>query len=254
MGADTFDPTAIAEFPKTHNQPPEPTYLAIFKQIDDLFDEAKNFADGEAITSQPLADAMTELHDKIHALGKQADELRIEEKKPLDDKVNEIQDRFNKYIQPKKGRVDLAKSALGTLLATWRTKLAADKAADAALVAAQAEAARVAATAAIQASSGNLAARADAEELLADAKKLERQAGRAWKAATTGTGLRSVWVATPATEPGSEEKRLDWAFNKDPERFAALVQEMADSVVNLGGREVPGFKVWEDKRATVGRV
>ena len=245
---DTFDPTSIAgSVPKTHNQPP---YIAIFEEIDDIFDEAKNFADGEAIDSQALADAITALHDKLHALGKKADDLRVEEKKPLDEQVKAIQDRYNKYIQPKKGRVDMAKAALGTLLATWRQKVAAEKAAEAARIAAEAEAARQAAQDAIRASSGNLAARADAEEQLAAAKKLEKVAARADKAATTGTGLRTVWSA----EIEDEEKALTWAYEHAPGEFMALALSLAEEKVRAGARSVPGFLIKEEKVASVGRV
>lgn len=245
---DDFNPADIAgSVPKTHNQPP---HIAIFQEIDDLFDEAKNFADGEPIDSPALADAMTVLHDKLHALGKQADELRVEEKRPLDEKVKEIQDRYNKYIQPKKGKVDLAKSALGSLLATWRAKLAADKKAEADRVAAEAAEATRLATEAMRASSGNLAARAEAEELLASSKKLEKVAARAEKAATTGTGLRSVWVASIA----DEGMAIDWAWGVDPDAFRSLALSLAQEKVRSGVRAVPGFSVVEEKVASVGRA
>lgn len=240
----------LAELPpKDHNQPEAPAYLAIFQQIDDLFGEATNFADGEPIDSDELAIAMTELYDKLHALGRQADELRVEEKRPLDEKVNEIQSRYNKYIQPKKGKVDLAKSALGTLLAAWRSKKASAAKAEADRIAAEAAEATRIATEAIRASSGNLAARAEAEELLAGAKKLEKTAARTFKAATTGTGLRSTWVASIA----DEEAALEWAYTLAPGEFMALALSMAQEKVRSGTRTLPGFAIVEEKTASVGR-
>ncbi|NKJ03112.1 hypothetical protein [Rhizobium sp. SG741] len=235
-----FDPTAIAG--KDHNLPP---HEAIFQQIDDLYDEAKNWADGEPITDEAMHDAITKLYDGLHELGKQADELRVEKKKPLDDQIKAIQDEFNPYIQAKRGKVDLGKSALGDLLAAWRAKVAAEKKAEADKIAAAAEAARKAADEAMRASSGNLAAREEAEEQLAEAKRLEKTARRWDKATTTGTGLRTVWVATLE----DAEKALDWAFARSPGEFNALAQKMADEAVRGGARAVPGFSVTEDKRA-----
>lgn len=242
MSVDTFNPTYIAGVPKTHNQPP---YVAIFTEIDDLYEEAKNWADGEAISSQEMHDAIEKLYDGLHEAGKRADALRVEEKKPIDDKVKEIQDRYNKYIQPKKGRVDLAKSTLGALLAPWRKKVADEKAAEAAKQAAEAAAALAEAQAAVRSSSGNLAAREEAEELLADAKKLERGAKRADKAATTGTGLRTVWNVNIA----DEEKALDWAFTHAPGEFIAMALSLAEEQVRGGVRSIEGFSIVEDRVA-----
>ncbi|MDX0007804.1 hypothetical protein GOB40_13785 [Sinorhizobium meliloti] len=236
--ADDFNPLAV----KGHNQSP---FDLIRQEIEDLYEEAKNWADGEPIASQEMHDAIERLRESLHDAGKRADALRVEEKRPLDEKIKTIQDAYNPLIQPKRGKVDLAKSALDALLTPWRTRIAQEKAAEAARVAAEAEAARVAATEAIRASSGNLAEREAAEELLADAKKLERQAGRANKAATTGTGLRTVWRA----ELVDEAAGLDWWYGERPDAFRELIQSLADEAVRRGVRKVPGFNVVESKVA-----
>lgn len=240
MTTTDFNPLAIT---KTHNQPPE---VAIFAEIDDLYDEAKNWADGEPITSAEMHDAITALYDGIHDAGKRADEIRKEAKKPLDEQVNALQSLYNPYIQPKKGKVDRAKAALGDLLAAWRQKVAAEKAAAAAKAAAEAEAAKLAAQEAMQASAGNLAEREAAEELLADAKALEKTARRSEKAATTGLGLRTVWVAV-LEDP---EKALDWAYGRAADEFMAVAQRNADEAVRAGLRQVPGFRAEERKVAS----
>lgn len=137
----------------------------------------------------------------------------------------------------------MGKEALGVLLAAWRKKVADEKAVIAA--AARAEADRIAAEAeaAIRASAGNLEEREKAEELLAEAKQVERFAKRADKAATTGTGLRTIWHCTLEDEGAA----LDWAYGRDPGAFKALVQSMAEGVVRGGMRSVPGFKVWDER-------
>lgn len=226
-----------------HNNPP--AYLAIFEEIDDLYNEAKNWADGEPITSEEMHDAITRLYDGLHDAGKRADALRVEEKRPLDDAVKAIQDRYNPYVQPKKGKVDRGKAALGDLLAEWRAEIQHQKAEEARLAREEADRIAAEAQAAIRASSGNLEEREKAEELLAEAKQVERFAKRADKAATTGTGLRSYWVAT-LTDAGAA---LDWAYERDPARFTELVQTMANEAVRAGARKVPGFAVTEEKRA-----
>lgn len=236
----TYDPYTLP--PKTHNQDP---FIVVKQEIEDLFGEAKNFADGEPIDSQEMHDAIEKLYDGLHEAGKRADALRVEEKKPLDAAVQDVQDKYNPLIQPKKGKVALGKDALGTLLAAWRKKLADEKAEAARQARIEADRIAAEAQAAIRASSGNLEARVEAEELLEQAKKVERFAKRADKAATTGTGLRTIWRCTLE----DEAKALDWAYARAPERFKGLVQSMAEETVRAGMRSVPGFRVWDDKVA-----
>lgn len=239
-----FNPLAVAG----HNQPPKTPFDLLRQELDDLYDEAKNFCDGEPIGSPEMAEAITELHDRIHDCGKRAEELRVEEKKPLDEQIAAIQAKFHPLIgntKAGKGKVVLGKEACQSLLTPYRTRIAQEKAAEAARVAAAAEAARVAATEAIRASSGNLAAREEAEELLADAKRLERTAARTFKSATTGTGLRTVWKA----ELVDEAAALDWFYGERPDAFRELIQSLADDAVRRGVRKVPGFSVVEEKRA-----
>lgn len=251
----TFDPFAIAT---GHNGGPpiddEPAndnlspFDALKKELDDLFDEAKNFCDGEPIASEEMASAITELHDRIHECGSRAEKLRVAEKKPLDDQVAAIQAKYHPLIgntKAGKGKVVLGKESCQSLLTPWRKKVADDKASEAAAKAAEAAAATKAAEDAIRSSSGNLGAREYAEELLADAKKMERGAKRADKAATTGTGLRTVYKVNIA----DNSKALDWAFEHAPGEFMAMALSLAEEQVRGGVRELPGFSIVEDKVA-----
>src|SRR5690606_12445184 len=105
-------------------------------------------------------------------------------------------------------KVVLAKEALSALLLPWREKVRKEKEAEAA--AARAEADRLAAVAreAMQASAGNLAAREDAELLVKEAAAVGRYAKQADKAAVSGLGLRTKWVAVMTDEAAA----LDWAY------------------------------------------
>ena len=245
-----FDPMAVAASghnggPPLDDEPATSPFDAIKQEIEDLFDEAKHWADGEAVADQATHDQIEKLRDGIHEAGKRADALRVEEKKPLDDQVKAIQDRFNPLIQPKRGKVDMAKSVLDSLLTPWRTKVAAEKAEEAAKAAAEAEAARLAAQEAIRASSGNLAEREAAEELLADAKQLEKTAKRADKAATVGTGLRTVWSAKLV----DEDAAMEWCWARAKDEILAVAQRNADEQVRAGVRQIPGFVVSDSKVA-----
>ena len=219
---------------------------AVMSEIDDLFDEAKNWADGEPIASAEIAAAMTKLYDDLHDAGKRCDELRIAEKKPLDDQIEDIQSRYNPYVQPKKGKVALGKQALGDLLTTWRAAVAKKAADEAAAKRLEAERIAAEAQAAFRASAGNREAREQAEELLKDAKEANRWASRAEKKATTGTGLRTVWVTTVTDDASA----LDWAFGKAPEQFLALALSLAEAEVRVGKRNIDGFSIVETKVAT----
>lgn len=216
-----------------------------FKKIDDLYEEAKNFADGEPITSAEMAEAITALFEGLHAAGKEAEELRVAAKKPLDDAVDKVQALYNPYVQPKRGKVALGKDALGALLTAWRVEQARIAAVAAQKAREEAAALQAEAEAAMRASAGNLAERERAEEVVGFAKQASKFANKAEKAATTGLGLRTVWSA----ELVDEEAALEWAYGRDPGRFRELVQKMADEAIGPTMRTIPGFKVIEGKRA-----
>ena len=246
MTTDLLNPRAVIG----GNNPPSDPIDEALTAIQDLYDEAKNFCDGEPIDSEEMHDTVTALYDQLHEAGKAADALRVEAKRPLDLQIAAIQDRFNPFIQPKKGKVDIGKSELGKLLSAWRARIAAEK--EAAARAAREEADRIAraAQSAMQASrsaagSGNLEERERAESLVQEAKAVEREALRQDKQATTGTGLRTVWHATLE----DAEQALDWGYTRDPAAFVALCQNMADAAVRGGLRVVPGFKVESERVA-----
>lgn len=253
-----FDPLAVRVIDKTHNLPAdndnEPDAFDLIKQeIEDLFEEAVHWADGEPIGNQETHDAIETLYNGLQAAGAKADKLRVEEKKPFDDKIDEIQKRYAPLIadnKSAKGKVTLGKAELQKLLTPWRDAQRIAKEREAARIAQEAAEATRIAQEAIRQSSGNLAARVEAEELLAHAATVTKQSARADKAATTGTGLRTVWRA----ELVDITAALDWFFGEKPEEFTALVQRLADEAVHRGVRKVPGFNVVEEKKAMTGRV
>lgn len=243
----TLPPDDGVLLPANSNHPPaDDPFDAVRQEIDDLFDEACVWADGQPIEDDATHDAVTKIYDMMHDAGKRASVLHRKEKDPLDKQVAAVQAKWNPLIQDKKGKVALAKSALSTLLAAYRQRKADEAAAEARRIAAIAAAEAEAARAALQASAGNLEARVEAEQQVEQAKVWGAAAKRADKAATVGLGLRTVWLGTVE----DWEKAMDWAWERDAGRFRELVQGMVDSAVHGGVRAIPGVRVWDEKRAT----
>lgn len=228
-----------------HNGAPEDTFETVKKKIEDLFEEAKNACDGEAIDNQDIADYVTKVHDDLHKAGKEAEDLRVKEKAPLDKKIKDIQAKYNPLTQKDKGKVALGKKACQELLTPWRERIAKEKEAEAKRAADLAAKEKAEAEAKIRESRGNLEDRVDAEEQLAHAKSLEKTAKRWGRAAETGTGLRTV-CDVEITDIG---KALDWAYAKAPESFEEVALNMANAAARAGTREIDGFKITERKVA-----
>lgn len=214
-------------------------------EIEDLFSEASNWADGTPIENQQQCDALDTLDKSLLDAGKRLDALRVEEKRPLDDQVQAIQDRYNPFIQPKKGKVDLARAALNPVRAAWKERERQRKEAAAAKAREEAEAARVEAERLMRESAGNLEARVDAEHMLNSAKLAERDAKKADKAATTGLGLRTTYQVE-VTDLNEAIKHY-WKTNRGD--FAALVQSLATGDVQRGVRTIPGITITEIRKA-----
>jgi len=87
--------------------------------------------------------------------------------------------------------------------------------------------------------------REEAQRIAERAADLSKQAKRADKAATVGTGLRTSWV--PILADRNAAIKHYWA--KDPKAFERLVLDMAVTEVRQGVRSIPGFVINEVKGA-----
>jgi hypothetical protein len=217
----------------------------IVLEIEGLYDEAKNWADGTPIENQAQCDALDVLDKKLLDASKRLDALRVEEKRPLDEQVQAIQDRYNPLIQPRRGKVDMARSALNPVRAAWKEAERKRKEAIALKARLDAEEERRKADEAIRASAGNLEARERAEEQLESAKYAEGVADRQEKRATTGLGMRTTY-RPEITDLNAAIKHY-WAARRDD--FAALVLSLAESDVRAGKRTIPGFTIHEERKA-----
>ena len=243
------------------NNPPEetkaPDWKAVQIQMDDLLSEARNWADGEKITNQQQADKVTELRQFLQDAANLADKARVAEKKPLDDKIAEIQDRYNAYIAPLKnkhpGSVSKAIQALGNLLAPWLTKLEDEKRERENKAREEAEKAQAVALAARQEAkaSDDLGAMDEADELLEAAEEaaktlrsVEKEKVHA-QGAFRAQGLRSKWIAV--LDEGGGGKALVHFAKAEPDRVKGFLQTLADEAVRKGVRSIPGFTVKEQR-------
>jgi hypothetical protein len=238
-----------------HNNPPEPTpFEAVQARINDLYGEAKLWLDGDPIKTQSQADALNTLASHIKAAASEAETLRKAEVKPFDDGKAEVQARFNVLIGETKSITGLTVKALDAVKAALKPYLLE-------LDRQQQEAARTAreeaektiaeARAAIRATdAANLEARDHAEQLLSDAKDLERDANRLAKAKPQAhgegraVGLRTVY--TPIML--SYRDAAAWAFVEKKAELETFLMDLAKAEIRAGKRNAwQGFAVKEEK-------
>ena len=218
-----------------------PAFDAHKANIDDLYAEAEVWLAGDGIASAAEAKAVDTLLDLTRQAKKAADEARKTENEPFDLGKAEVQARYNPVLKRADMIVDLCKQ----VLTPWNIKVAAEKEAIAAAARAESEQTRRDAEALIRASSGNLAAREDAEHMLNSAKLAEKDAAKAARQATTGLGLRTSYQ--PELTDLSAAIRHYWDAKRG--RFEALVLELATEDVRAGRHMIPGFTVHEIKKA-----
>lgn len=236
------------------NGPPEPIPVNPFDglkvHIEDLLMEARNFADGEPVTTDAMDKAVKQLISDLKEGDAAAEALRVEEKAPLDKRIAEIQDRFNVYIAPLKnkapGKIPLAIEALNACRKPYLDKLQADIDAAAKKAREEADAAiALAAAAAREADVGDFSAREAVEELIVTARAAERVATTTSKAKVSG--LRKTYTAE-VTDPRALLLHY-WGtkdvpgVNRDP--LLACLKTMAQQDVDRKVHTIPGVTVIE---------
>jgi hypothetical protein len=226
----------------------------IADHLQDLISEARNFADGEPVSSQGQADAVSALIENLRTAAKDADAERVRENEPHDKAKAAVQAKYAPLIADPKnknpGKVWKAIDALKACLQPYLAKLDAEKR-EAERVAREAadKAAKNAADAMRAAAANDLQAREAAEALIADAEaaaKLAKAAAGDKAHATGGSramGLRSVWKA----ELKDAQIAAGFFWKRDPSVFNAFLQKLADEDVRSGKRSIPGFDVTEER-------
>lgn len=232
-----------------HNRSP---FELAKERIEDLYEEAKNWLDGEPIGSQGQADMVQKLLRDIQAAEKEADDARKAEAKPHDDAKAAIQERYNVLIGKTKtvtGLSVLAIDACKKALAPWLIKLDEENQRKAEEARKEAEAKAAAAREAMQ-QRQSLEDAERAEALVREAKQAEadaRKAGNA-KASAKGEGravsLRDKY--TPEITDYTAFARHVWtAHRSDMEQFLNMQAAKLVAAGNHGG--IPGVNVKHER-------
>jgi hypothetical protein len=244
---------ALAEVPaadrivkSTDNAPPDP-FVAHKVNIESLYEEAKNWADGKVIETQAQADEVERLLDMIDAAYAAAEASRVAAKKPLDDEIAKIQTAYNPLIGNTTkitGIAVKAKTALLGVQTVWKNKLQAERDAEAARLRKIADdAAEAARKAAATVDHTDLAAAEEAEAVIQQAAVASRQATQA--ASNTVKGMRTVWETVIA-----DKKQATLAMlTRHPDQCLAFFLDLAKADVREGKREIPGFTITSSKVA-----
>lgn len=259
---------ANAPPPAGHNFPPEETppvvavapqgrpYEAVKAHIDDLYTEAKNWLDGSQIATAAQADEVARLLDLMRQAETTADNARKLENEPFDAGKAEVQARYAPLISDTKtapkGLTVKAISLLKAAQTTWLLKLEEAQQAEAKRLRDIADAELLKAQQALQdaMATTDLEARDKAEELLVEAKTVDRAATRAenTKAHAQGefkaVGLRDNWVTTVS----NRVKALRWAFGRYPVELEVAALILAKAEVAMGTRSIDGFTIMNERR------
>lgn len=228
------------------NAPAEPAVL--FKEeVDDLLLEARNWLDGEAISTEDQASAVSSLLNRLRRVAKDADDARKAEKKPHDDAGKAVQAKWTPIIT----QAELASSTAKQALAPWLRAVEEKQRAEA--EAARREADRLAQIAADahRQSSGNLQAAEDAERLLKASAAAQKDANRAEKQKAHAKGgeraIGLVDVFTPVlADPCAALKHYRAT---QPEALKEWLLDNARQDVRAGARSIPGFEIKHERIA-----
>lgn len=231
-----------------HNQPPTP-FDETAAEIDGLYEEAEHWLDGAVVDSEELAEGIAILLNTLRLAGKDAEALRKEEKKPLDDAAKAVQEKFKPLTDKVKRATDACKKAL----TPWLAKKEAEQRTEAEEKRRIAEQAEAEARKAIQETTpDNLRDRAEAEEKVEEAKRLTAAAKKAenTKANTKNNAGKAIGLKTaytPELTDGVEAARHYWLTHRA--RMEEFLLQLAAEDVRAGKREIPGFTINEEKRA-----
>lgn len=227
------------------NNPPSP-FDQTEARILELYDEAKNWCDGEPIADQAQADALGKLDSMIMKARKEADELRIVEKRPHDEAAKEVQERF----KPLLARCDLARDVCKKALTPYLVKLDAEKREVEERARREADERLAAAQEAMQSTHRyDLEQREQAETLIKEAEVARKAADRAEKdkahvqGGSRARGLRTVY--RPEITSTTDFARYLWA--EHPADMREYLDRMAVTLVARGIRQIPGVTVHADK-------
>lgn len=232
----------------------EPIHLAnatpfdlISEHMEDLIAEARNFADGEPVTTPGQDEAVKALIEDLKTAAKDADAERVRENEPHDKAKAAVQAKYAPLIADRKnkqpGKVWGAIDALTACRAPYVAALEAQKREAERVAREAADAAAAEARAALAAAeASDMAARDAAEQKVRDAEAAEKAAKLA--ANDKVKGLRTVWKA----EVIDAREALTHYYRTNPDAFLPLVQKLADDDKSAGKRSgIPGVRIYSEQ-------
>lgn len=244
------DDSAARTRAKAGSNAPADPFDAHKADIEDLYDEAKNWLDGAEIENQAQADALATLIDRLYKAWKAADASRDAEKRPHMEASNAVQAKYKPVLE----KADTARTLAKKVQEKYLKRLRDEQQAEARRVAEEARKAADEAAAAIRQANadGDLSAREDAESLVDHAKALIDEATSAQKAkaqaksefGSRALGLRTVFI--PVLTDAVAAMRHYWMLPGRRAEIEALMFDMARKDVRAGTRSIPGFDIKED--------
>lgn len=229
-----------------HNNPPDP-FKDMVKEIDDLYGEAKQWLDGEDLTTDGQADTIGDMVAMFRTLKATHTKLKDIEKRPHLDANSAIE----KVYKPELTKITRAIDNLLPVLTKWNQKKEAEQKAEAERLRILAEEEAAAAQEELQSSTGNLEAREQAETRVEQSDTLTQEAKKAGKEKTQSggnygrkIGMKTIWHTTLID--------INDAFVElgDDPRVAEVLITIAKEKVRVNKVcEIKGFEIKDERVA-----
>jgi len=232
-----------------HNKPP----FDLSKElIESLYEEAKNWCDGDPIENQQQADMVQKLLRDIQAAEKEADQRRKEEQEPFKTEIDAIQARYNELIgnnKSVKGLTVRAIEACKAALAPWLKKVDEENRRRAEEARKEAEEKQRAAMEAMR-QRQSLEDSERAEQAVREAKEAEAEARRLANARASAKGAGRAVTLRDYYEPEivSETEFARYLWTAHREMMADFLNGAAVKLVAAGVHKMPGVVVHHDRR------
>jgi hypothetical protein len=220
-----------------------PAFDAYSLALEDAYDTAKDFLDGQPIENQGQADRIGTIVAEFKKIKRDADAARADEKAPLLVATRAVDDKW----RPLADRADTIIKAAQAPLTAFLAKLEAEQREVERIAREEAAAKAQEAIAAQRQAEGSIEAVERAKALQDEADALAKGAARAGKAKAhvSGTeraiGLRSYKVATVT----DNALLLRWIKENDPEPLREFLAEYARKALPM---QLPGVEVTTERK------
>lgn len=237
-----------------HNQPPSTPFEQSRDEIEDLYQEAKNWFDGEKIDSEPKASAIAKLRNLIHAAIKRADERRKEENRPFNEGKSIVQARYARLIsdtQTAKGKAIIALELCEKALLPYLKKIDEDNQERSRILQEEAEKKTSEAQEAIQLRSEtiDLEERERIESLISEASEARKKAKETEKnKAHISGGNRAIGLRRKLVVTINDEKAFaEYVLNNHRTEMIEFLKKTAQRLASAKNRNLPGVIIKVEK-------